>query len=328
MFSDTFDTQDGFALPLVLGISAMITIIILTISDSVSRKIAVTTELVNHVQAELAAVSGFNQALYFLLQSTYTSTGLHIHSSVPPPGPDTESVTGSDARSNIRSGTGSDNLSGTFWNLYGDPIVLEPDTVLVLRDTAGMVSPLFPSRVFFQVLSSLSEDVDQPARIMDALNDWQDKDDFRRLNGAEAWDYRERGLPYTPRNAYIQSLSELYLIKHVEPDLIAGMSGHLVYWPSDNINYLTMPEDLLKMVIQNDDITGQILTFRENRQLSPTLFTALTGIRPAMETTFYPSGRIQITVTAEKQTARSRIQAVVSLSPAGDIPYTLYSWRH
>jgi len=313
MFFDIFHRQDGFALPLVLGITTMITIIILTISDSVSRKIAVTTELVNHVQAELAAVSGFNQTLYFLLQSTYAPTGVQVHSPQPPPGADS---------------TSEENLSGTFWNLYGSPISLGPDTTLVLRDTAGMVSPLLPSHAFFQVLSSLSEDADQPARIMDALNDWQDKDDFRRLNGAEAWDYRERGLPYTPRNAYIQSLSELYLIKHVKPDLIAGMSDHLVYWPTDSTNYLTMPEELIKMVIQDDALTGQILTFRENRQLSPTLFTALTGIQPAMETTFFPSGRIQITVTAEVETAKSRIQAVVSPRSAGDIPYTLYSWRH
>jgi hypothetical protein len=318
MYFNTFNRQDGFALPLVLGITAMITIIILTISDSVSRKIAVTTELVNHVQADLAAISGFNQALFFMLQSTYTPTGLLIHSPVSPSGPDTES----------ESDIGPDDLSGTFWNLYGDPIVLGSDTTLELRDTAGMVSPLHPGPVFFRVMSSLFPDVDHPARVLDALNDWQDKDDFRRLNGAEAWDYRERGLPYTPRNAYIQSLSELYLIKHVEPDLIAGMSDHLVYWPSGNTNYLTMPEDLLKMVIQDDDLTGQILNFRENRQLSPTLFMALTGIRPAMETTFFPSGRIRLTVTAQKDTAHSVIQAVVSPRSAGDIPYTLYSWRH
>ncbi|MBX3456030.1 type II secretion system protein GspK [Ferrovibrio sp.] len=51
-----------------------------------------------------------------------------------------------------------------------------------------------------------------------ALADWIDSDGSQRPNGAEAPAYRAAGKPYGPRNAPMESLSELPLILHMPPD--------------------------------------------------------------------------------------------------------------
>ncbi|MFQ5535573.1 MAG: general secretion pathway protein GspK [Sphingomonadales bacterium] len=47
------------------------------------------------------------------------------------------------------------------------------------------------------------------ARLVDAIGDWRDPDDLRRLNGAEAGTYRSAGLDYGPRNGPFEVVSEL-----------------------------------------------------------------------------------------------------------------------
>jgi general secretion pathway protein K len=214
-----------------------------------------------------------------------------------------------------------------FWNLYGAPVELDPGLEVVLQDTGGMVSPLIPSRLLHRLIERSVEDKDRPSRAVDALSDWQDVDDLKRLNGAEAWDYRSAGLPFIPRNSYIQSISELNLIRHFEPDLVEAIRDDMVYWPPGDTNYLTMSPDLLKAVIGDTELVAHIIDLRNQGRLSPALFTALTGIHPEPESVFYPSGDMQMTVTAEVESARSRIRAVVSRRPSGGKPFTILSWQ-
>ncbi len=53
---------------------------------------------------------------------------------------------------------------------------------------------------------------------MAALADWVDADNSPRPNGAEAAAYRAAGRPHGPRNAPLESLSELPLILHMPPE--------------------------------------------------------------------------------------------------------------
>ena len=48
--------------------------------------------------------------------------------------------------------------------------------------------------------------------MVDALLDWVDEDDLRRLNGAEADDYLAAGLNYVPSDAPFRTLSEMLLV--------------------------------------------------------------------------------------------------------------------
>ncbi len=55
--------------------------------------------------------------------------------------------------------------------------------------------------------------------LTDAIEDWKDKDDVRRLQGAEERQYRELGLGYGPVNGPFRDLAELRLVPGVTADL-------------------------------------------------------------------------------------------------------------
>lgn len=69
------------------------------------------------------------------------------------------------------------------------------------------------------------------------LRDWQDADEIRRPGGAEAIDYRQAGLSYTPRNASLESVDELfqlYDINHIP--LKCLLSAFTVYSGAGDAN--------------------------------------------------------------------------------------------
>ena len=59
--------------------------------------------------------------------------------------------------------------------------------------------------------------------INDSIQDWRDRDELRRLNGAESEDtYLRMPVPYRSRNGNIQDVAELRQIRGVSPALYAG----------------------------------------------------------------------------------------------------------
>jgi len=305
--------QQGFALPLVIGISAVILIIIMTISDSVIRKIGVVSELDNYCRADLKAYSAFNETIFSLLTSTFTPTGMQVQ------------IPGAE----FSSGQLPEKETRTFWNLYGEPIEIEGGVHVVLQDTAGLVSPVFSSDILRRLIADAAPEYGSV--FMDSLADWQDGDEFRHLNGAERWDYRQAGFPYGPRNSYVQCLQELSLINGMNENLFQRVKNELIYWPAGNTNYLTMSPDLLQLILNKKDPEGelvrQLMSLRHNHQLTPVLFSALTGIKQGEYDYFYPSGKVKLTIMAEVKTAQSHIEAVVAKRSTPTRPYTILEWR-
>ena len=54
--------------------------------------------------------------------------------------------------------------------------------------------------------------------LADAIQDWRDPDDMRSLHGAEIDDYEAVGLPYGPRNAPFETLSEIQQVFGMDYD--------------------------------------------------------------------------------------------------------------
>ncbi len=55
-------------------------------------------------------------------------------------------------------------------------------------------------------------DEEAAAHLVDAIADFRDPGDRRRLNGAEESDYRAAGLPYRPKNAPFEAVDELHQV--------------------------------------------------------------------------------------------------------------------
>jgi len=302
--------ENGFALPLVLGITTILVVIVISISTSVSRKINLITELDSRTHAEMKTYSAFNEVVFNMSISMFTSTDMVF---VPVATPDVTVPMG------MESGI-------TLWNLFGVPIPLKDGVTVTMRDAAGMISLFSDPQLMERFLSCYTTNTEQIAKIVDSLADWRDQDDFKHINGAEALDYRMAGYRYGPRNAYLQSVDEFNLVMGMTPELFDRICPEMIYWASGNINYLTMSESLLRAALQDDKMTDQILQLRRNRQLTGSLFSAITGLQETESNIFMPPGFFHLEISAQVEQATDRIQAIVSKKGSRNSPFTITEW--
>jgi general secretion pathway protein K len=79
-----------------------------------------------------------------------------------------------------------------------------------------------------QALTLMGADADSISVVADSIQDWIDTDDAPRIAGAENDYYQSLTPPYYAKNAPIDDLSELLLVKGVTPEMYWGTSatGH------------------------------------------------------------------------------------------------------
>lgn len=106
------------------------------------------------------------------------------------------------------------------------------------------------------VLKNLLLSLDVPQEkadiIVDSILDWTDSDNLRRLNGAEDEYYLSLQVPYRAKNAPLDTLEELLLVKGITPDILFGNKEHrgivqylTIYGTSSKININAAPKELL-----------------------------------------------------------------------------------
>ncbi len=107
-----------------------------------------------------------------------------------------------DGRSPARSAGRSQTI-----HYDGTNIEIEVQDELGLIDLNHADSPLLAN--LFRATGLPQQEA---GKIADRILDWRDLDDLRRLNGAEAREYREAAAPHLPRNGSFQSRDELQLV--------------------------------------------------------------------------------------------------------------------
>ena len=113
--------------------------------------------------------------------------------------------------------------------------------------------------------------------IVDSLLDWRDADDLRHLNGAESEYYLSLPSPYQAKNANLDTVEELLLIKGVTPEILYGGSetkGIIRYLtvngPSAQININAAPREVLMAVPGiTPELADSIISLRETKQVTP-----------------------------------------------------------
>jgi general secretion pathway protein K len=93
---------------------------------------------------------------------------------------------------------------------------------------------------------------DKADTIVDSILDWIDADNLRRLNGAEDEYYLSLPVPYKARNAPLDTLEELLLIKGITPAILFGNSQQkgiiyylTIYGTSSKININAASREVL-----------------------------------------------------------------------------------
>jgi len=233
--------ERGAALLLVLFVVTLLMVLSAEFVYTTHLEIDVTQNFKEDLEGYYFAIAGFQYALTEVISeynSTYLGPGgqvgfyrnwYHQPEGTDPNNPQ-EVETGWPSlpnRQGIRIG------EGAF-----DYIIMDEEgrlNVNYLKTGSGRGSNT--RKVFRELLIATGvEEGDEPDIIIDSISDWIDKNDLHGLNGAESdWyedNYEEMGFsePYTCKNARLDTLEELLMIRGMTPAILYGSD---TVFPSD-----------------------------------------------------------------------------------------------
>lgn len=169
---------------------------------------------------------------------------------------------------------------------------------------------------------------EEASAVIDAILDWRDRDDLRRLNGAEADDYKDAGYSYGPRNKPFQTLEELQLVKGVTAALYQALEPLLTLSSrQQGLDPAKAPrEALLAIPGANEEIVDQYLASRaqsERDKAPPPEFPIpLGGLRAGREGAAY-----SVLAEAWLETGeRARLQVLIRRG-GGELPFGIAGWK-
>lgn len=116
-------------------------------------------------------------------------------------------------------------------------------------------------RAFF---SNTLGDATLAARLSDAILDWRDQDNLKRMNGAENDDYRAAGRTPGPQNRPFVMPNELAGVLGMTPEIYARIEPMVTVWSGqDGIDPTKASADVLLMLFRGDEkLVAQVLASR------------------------------------------------------------------
>ena len=175
--------QSGYVLLLVMGTLAVASFVALRFAERMDLRRQEALGLRQYVQARTLAQDAQAMALYWMATHALAPAG------------------------HGRPGEGMLREDGSWHAMPGGAL-------LSVQDHRGLLSVNSLDRpAMRQLLRGTGLSLQQADAALDVLEDYVDVDSLKRLNGAEADEYRRMGLP-PPRNDWLLSLAELGNMPH------------------------------------------------------------------------------------------------------------------
>jgi len=205
--------QRGFALLAVLWLVMLLALIAASFTKTARTQIDLGRNAVEKAKAQALADAGVNRAILGLLEPDPTAR----------------------------------------WRADGTPYVLSlgsGEVRIAIQDEAGKIDLNVASDQLLQGLfTSIGLASDEASALVDAIADFRDPDDLRRLNGAEDDDYRAAGLSWEAKDAPIEAIEELQQVFGMTPELYRRIAPLLtVHSWEDGIDPLVAPAQTLAAV--------------------------------------------------------------------------------
>jgi general secretion pathway protein K len=155
------------------------------------------------------------------------------------------------------------------------------------------------------------------SELADKVLDWREEGDTRRLNGANARDYRDVGSKYRPRDGKFQSVDELKLVVGMTEELFHRIEPALtVYSGRQRIDPKFAPREALLALPNMDGIkVSRILSHRVAEENGIVLSTVSLGGRA-----------FSVTIEFRGQQSITR-EAIIRLTEDPNGPYWLLNWK-
>ncbi len=212
-----FRRQQGLALPLVLWIITLLSIMAGGFALLMKNEIGATRALQDQVRSEALIDGALNQALLYLSGLPAASDPLLAEEFVD-------------------------------LDLFGVPLILRvtPSTALVDLNKAR---PALLRRLF-EAVGVDDEEID---RLIDRIADWRDRDDARRANGAEKDDYEAADKYPPPKNAKFDSVVELHQVLGIDDALYQRLAPYVTIGGGSGIDPSYAPRALLRLLSGEDE---------------------------------------------------------------------------
>lgn len=195
------DPSKGAILIVVLWLLLAMGLLALSFSASIRTEVNATKNVVDQKQSYYVARAGVEYALSKILESQMAffqaqqvSQSLESIPSV---------LTGS-ARLQLGDGTAE---------------------VQIIDETGKLNVNLAPAHLIWNVLIMVGIDPREADIITDSVEDWRDRDDLYRANGAETDYYQSLESPYVAKNGPLDVAEELLLVRGVTPQIYYGRKG-------------------------------------------------------------------------------------------------------
>lgn len=178
---------------------------------------------------------------------------------------------------------------------------------VLIQNAAGLFDMNTGSaNTLLQIFEQLGLARDQRLRLVDAVLDWRDVDDFKHLNGAEKNDYRMAGLNWEPRNAPFIAVDELRYVLGMTDDIFKKVSPYLtVYSGKSRVNAKIAPAWL-----------GSVLGLSGSGSTAGPIQSA------DLSSIYHITSWI-----SEGEAVRSSVEAIVDISSTGERAYRIFSWK-
>lgn len=283
----------GIALVIVLWVSALLAVIAGGFVSATSGESRIARNLVENAKSEALADAGINLAILKLLEPAGETAWRH---------------------------------DGTVQ----DVTVAGGQVAIMIEDEGGKVDLNHaPDEILRGVFASAGIGSDELDAIVDAVIDWRDTDNLRRLNGAEDSDYRAADRAYGAKDRPFEVLDELLHVLGMTPEIYAKAQPALtVYSGQAGIDFNTAPRQALLALpgVGVDDVETFLAARAVDDTTAITLFESIGDIRRFRGT----ANRSLFTIRALARTASGASfvrEAVVQLRKGTRNPFEIRVWR-
>lgn len=288
-------SRDGFALVVVLWITTLLAVLAAAFANSMATESRATLNMVEAVRVRTLADAAVNKGISRLLRR---AAGLK---------------------------TRADGVPGAF---AFDGAEL---TVAIFDENGKIDLNTAPDELLAGLLITVGIESAKIDAVVDAIADWRDEDDLRRLNGAELDDYEAAGRKFVPSNVPFRSVAELQQVMGVSREIFEKLEPLVtVHSFARTINPATAPRDVL-LSIPNVNLTEveALLAAREEDVYNPLQveLPVLTGVADWLSGEDGPVYTVRGTARLPSATAAVR-EVVVWLPAEGDTPYWVLDTRN
>jgi len=130
-------------------------------------------------------------------------------------------------------------------------------------------------------LTAKAIDVVSVGGLAQAIIDWRDPDDFRRLHGAERDDYVKAGAREVPRNGPFESVDELRFVRGFTPGILSKIRGDLAVFGSGQVNVNTADRAVLMSIPGVTPLAAEIIVQSQRSGRRIESVRQLTDVLPA-----------------------------------------------